>query len=237
MNVVILTGAGISAESGIRTFRGGDGLWENHRLEDVATPEAFARDPELVQRFYNDRRAQLLDPAVAPNPAHEALARLERKWAHGRVLVVTQNVDNLHRRAGSRELIAMHGSLQQARCSEYGTVHEWTGALDVALPCPCCQRPGALRPHIVWFGEIPLEMERIQEALSECDLFAAIGTSGQVYPAAGFVAAVPENCHTIELNLEPSAISRHFHEKRYGPASRTVPGWVDELLSSTGKAD
>lgn len=229
--VVILTGAGISAESGIRTFRGDDGLWENHRLEDVATPEAFQRDPALVQRFYNRRRQQLLSPELAPNAAHEALARLERALP-GRFLLITQNVDNLHERAGSEAIIHMHGELLKARCCHCGQVSEVTSDLDQHSLCAACNQRGSLRPHIVWFGEVPLHMDDIYEALSHCTLFASIGTSGNVYPAAGFVeAANAAGAHTIELNLEASRVRTAFRQHREGLASQLVPAWVEQLLA------
>jgi NAD-dependent deacetylase len=225
--VVILTGAGISADSGVRTFRAADGLWEEHRVEDVATPEAFVRDPALVQRFYNERRRQL--KAVIPNDAHRALARLEREW-RGEVLVVTQNVDDLHDRAGTRNLIHMHGELLKARCLRCGEVHRWEEDILAESRCPSCSRPGGLRPHIVWFGEMPLRMDSICEALERCALFAAIGTSGNVYPAAGFVSMVAPGVPTVELNLEASMVSSAFHEHRQGRAADLVPAWVEELL-------
>lgn len=225
-SIVILTGAGISAESGLRTFRAADGLWENHRVMDVATPEAFHRNPALVYRFYNERRRGLAP--VQPNAAHRALARLEREWP-GEVLLVTQNVDDLHDRAGSQNLLHMHGELLKARCLACRAVVDWPGDLDPDSRCPKCRR-GSLRPHIVWFGELPLEMERIYRALERCGLFAAIGTSGHVYPAAGFVEAVGPDTRTLELNLEPSLVADAFHERRIGPASDLVPAFVDELL-------
>jgi NAD-dependent deacetylase len=226
-SIVVLTGAGISAESGVKTFRDAGGLWEDHRLEDVASPEGFARDPGLVQRFYNARRRQLRE--VHPNAAHAALARLEREWP-GDFLLVTQNVDDLHQRAGSRNLVPMHGELLKARCARCGGVADWTGDIEPASSCPACGKAGFLRPHIVWFGEMPLEMERIFKALQGCDVFAAIGTSGNVYPAAGFVDAVPRSCRTVELNLEPSLVASSFREQRIGRASELVPAWVEELL-------
>jgi len=228
-SIVILTGAGISAESGLRTFRASDGLWEEHRIEDVATPEGFARNPELVQRFYNDRRRQL--QTVVPNAAHGALADLENHW-RGDFLLVTQNVDDLHERAGSRSLIHMHGELHKARCLRCQGVAHWEGDLGSDTPCPGCGTRGQLRPHIVWFGEIPLEMDRIGEALERCDLFLAIGTSGNVYPAAGFVRMVPRSARRIELNLEPSLVASAFPEHRTGPASETLPELVRELLAA-----
>ena len=230
-SIVVLTGAGISAESGLRTFRDAGGLWEDHRVEDVATPEAYRRDPALVHRFYNERRAQL--GQVLPNAAHEALARLERDWP-GEVLVVTQNVDDLHDRAGSRNLVHMHGELLKVRCEGCRAVHVWAGDAGADSVCPACGRQGGLRPHIVWFGEMPLEMDRIQEALERCALFLAVGTSGNVYPAAGFVEWVPAWTHTLELNLEASSVTSRFFEHRQGPATVRVPQLVDELLASIG---
>lgn len=235
-HIVILTGAGISAESGIKTFRAHDGLWEEHRIEDVATPEGYARDPQLVQRFYNERRAQLQQPQVHPNPAHYALARLERLFP-GTVTLVTQNIDNLHEAAGSKQLIHMHGELLKARCPHSSQLIEWKGALSEQDLCSCCQFPQPLRPHVVWFGEMPIGLDRIYAALSRCDLFIAIGTSGAVYPAAGFVhEASLSGAHTLELNLEPSEVESQFDEKRYGPASRIVPEFVDELLAELSVA-
>jgi NAD-dependent deacetylase len=226
--LVVLTGAGISAESGLRTFRDADGLWERHRVEEVATPEAFARNPALVYRFYNERRRSL--PTVHPNAAHAALARLESAWT-GDFLLVTQNVDDLHERAGSRAVLHMHGELLKARCLACRTVVPWPGDLDADSRCPVCHR-GTLRPHVVWFGERPLEMDRIFAALDRCFLFAAIGTSGHVYPAAGFVEAVQPWCHTLELNLEPSRVVDSFLEHRVGRATELVPTFVDEVLGS-----
>lgn len=225
-SIVILTGAGISAESGLRTFRDANGLWENHRVEDVATPEAFHRNPALVYRFYNERRRSL--PAAQPNAAHHALARLERAWP-GDVLLVTQNVDDLHDRAGSVNLLHMHGELLKGRCLACRTVLDWPGDLDADSRCPACRR-GPVRPHIVWFGEMPLEMDRIYRALERCALFAAIGTSGHVYPAAGFVEAAAPGARTVELNLEPSLVADAFQEHRSGPATALVPAFVAEVL-------
>ncbi|PKM22136.1 MAG: NAD-dependent protein deacylase [Gammaproteobacteria bacterium HGW-Gammaproteobacteria-14] len=230
MNIVILTGAGISAESGIRTFRGADGLWENHRLEDVATPEAFARNPALVQRFYNERRRQLQLPEIQPNAAHLALARLEQELP-GSVTLITQNIDDLHGRAGSRNMVHMHGELLSVFCTRSKKRRRWNEDLATAEPCDCCQPPGILRPDVVWFGEIPLQMERIEEALMNCQLFISIGTSGNVYPAAGFVRLARQaGARCIEVNIEGSMISDAFHEHRVGPASVKVPQLVDELL-------
>lgn len=225
--IVILTGAGISAESGLQTFRASDGLWCDHRIEDVATPEAYARDPALVQEFYNMRRRQLAD--VQPNAAHHALARLAADWK-GNLLLVTQNVDDLHDRALAQvtpgegfSFIHMHGELTKARCNRTGQISDCTR--DLAAD-------SHLRPHIVWFGEMPLEMEVIDRALRRADLFVSIGTSGNVYPAAGFVMqALDAGAETLELNLEPSMTRTHFAKARYGRATELVPAWVDEMLA------
>ena len=229
-NIVVLTGAGISAESGVSTFRDQGGLWERHRIEDVATPEAFRRDPVLVQGFYNMRRAQL--PAVEPNAAHVALGKLERRFS-ATVTVVTQNVDNLHERGGSRNVIHMHGELCKVRCGHCLSVFEWTVDCTQETPCPGCGLAPALRPHIVWFGEMPFDMERIEAALAACDLFVSIGTSGNVYPAAGFVSLVRSigRAHTMEINLEPSEGAGYFAETRHGEAGTLVPLLVEELLA------
>ncbi|MCS3459168.1 Sir2 family NAD+-dependent deacetylase [Aeromonas sp. BIGb0445] len=233
-HIVVLTGAGISAESGIKTFRASDGLWEEHKVEDVATPEGYHRDPVLVQGFYNARRQQLQQEQIHPNPAHYALARLERLYPE-QITLITQNIDNLHERAGSQRLIHMHGELLRARCPVSGQVIEWRGDLHQEELCSCCQFPQPLRPHVVWFGEMPLGLDRIYGALAQCDLFISIGTSGAVYPAAGFVHEAGLNgAHTIELNLEPSELESQFDEKRYGPASLLVPAYVDELLQRCG---
>lgn len=227
--IVILTGAGISAESGLGTFRDKDGLWTKYDLEEVATPEGFARNPSLVHEFYNARRQNLIE--AQPNPAHHALAKLERAHA-GRVLIVTQNVDNLHERAGSRNVLHMHGELLKARCENCGQVAEWTGDLALDTPCPACGTPSYLRPHVVWFGEMPFHMDRIALELAACDLFVSIGTSGNVYPAAGFVADVRAagRARTVELNLEPSEGHSLFQERVYGRASEVVPTFVRRLL-------
>lgn len=227
-HVVVLTGAGVSAESGLKTFRDNDGLWENHRVEDVCTPEAYERNPELVHRFYNARRAQLLAGAK-PNLAHLALAEFEREFA-GHFTLVTQNVDNLHEQAGSQNVIHMHGELLKARCVFSQQLFEWHQDISLTTPCPCCDKVGALRPHIVWFGEIPLFMDVIERELSQCDLFVAIGTSGNVYPAAGFVQlASAYGAHTVELNLEPSLTRSQFQECHYGRASQTVAEFFARL--------
>jgi NAD-dependent deacetylase len=224
--IVILTGAGISAESGLRTFRAADGLWEDHHVQEVATPEAFRRNPELVYRFYNERRRSLA--TVQPNLAHLALARLEHEWT-GDLLLITQNVDDLHDRAGSKNLLHMHGELLKARCEACRTIHAWPNDLMGDSSCPDCGR-GPLRPHIVWFGELPLEMDRIYTALERCDLFLSIGTSGHVYPAAGFVEAIGPSARSVELNLEPSLMASAFQEAHTGKATELVPALVDELL-------
>ena len=227
-NIVILTGAGISAESGLATFRGPEGLWEGHRVEDVCTPEALRRDPDLVLGFSDARRAAL--GTVVPNPAHEALARLDAEWAGG-LLIVTQNVDDLHERAGAKRLIHIHGELLSALCQACGGRSGFAGDMIGGPACAACGAD-TLRPDIVFFGEIPYEMEAIQDALSDCDLFVSIGTSGAVYPAAGFVQmARAAGAATLELNLEPSEGSRWFAESRTGPASALVPAWVDEVLA------
>lgn len=229
--IVILTGAGVSAESGIRTFRAADGLWEEHRIEDVATPEGFAADPTLVHGFYNERRRHLVGGTVHPNPAHVALARLEAEWP-GEVLLVTQNIDDLHERAGSRNIVHMHGELLRMRCVSCDAVHTTTHDIGIDSVCPGCGAAGTLRPQVVWFGEMPLQLERIFGALSGCHLFAAIGTSGNVYPAAGFVEeARAAGARTVEINLERSAVASAFDEVRIGPASEQVPRWVEQLLS------
>ncbi len=228
MNLVILTGAGISAESGLATFRDLGGLWSQVRLEEVATPEAFAADPARVQDFYNARRAQL--HRVAPNAAHAALARLDAAWTRGDFLLVTQNVDDLHERAGSRRLHHMHGELRRARCLACGADSPWQEDITPESACPACGATGRLRPHVVWFGEVPLGMDRIEAALERCDMFVSIGTSGRVWPAAGFASAVRGRARTLELNLEPSDGASIFHVTRDGPASRLVPAWVEEML-------
>ena len=231
-NIVILTGAGISAESGIDTFRaganGGPSLWEQHRVEDVATPEGFARDPEMVLRFYDLRRAAI--QTKQPNPAHEALARLDAEW-EGELLIVTQNVDDLHERAGARRVLHMHGEHLNAWCTSCDIRSRWTAPLIERPPCPVCQAR-SLRPDVVWFGEMPYRMDEIYAAVARADLFVSIGTSGAVYPAAGLVQnAVELGAQTLELNLETSQGSGMFHETRLGPASVLVPAWVEEMLN------
>ncbi len=227
--VVVLTGAGISAESGLKTFRGADGLWEGHRVEEVATPEAFARNAALVHQFYNQRRRQL--PEVAPNAAHAALARLEAEFGE-RFVLVTQNVDDLHERAGSRRVLHMHGELLKKRCQWCESVSECRTDLDPSDRCEACGRDFGMRPHIVWFGEMPFHLDEIEEALVSADVFAAIGTSSQVYPAAGFVHTA-EACgaHTVEFNLQHTQLSPVFSESILGPAAETVPVWAEEVLA------
>jgi NAD-dependent deacetylase len=234
--IVVLTGAGISKESGLDTFRCADGIWSRVNLEDVATPEGFARNPGLVHEFYNARRSRLRDPAIAPNAAHAALARLERDWP-GELLVVTQNIDDLHERAGSRNVLHMHGELKKARCQACGGLFEWLRDLGVEHVCERCRAVGALRPHVVWFGEMPLGMDDIFDTLDRCSLFMSVGTSGNVYPAAGFVSHVRmyARAHTVELNLEPSTGATLFAETIYGPATEIVPAYVEEVLAARGR--
>ncbi len=233
-SIVILTGAGVSAESGVATFRGPGGLWEGHRVEDVCTPEALARDPALVHRFYDARRARLA--SVEPNAAHRALARLDAEWP-GELLLVTQNVDDLHDRAGSVRLLHMHGELKSALCAACGDQASWDDALPPGTECPNCGTP-ALRPDIVFFGEMPYHMDVIEQALAKAELFVSIGTSGAVYPAAGFVQLARHfGARTLELNLEPSGGSHWFDESRMGPAATLVPDWVAELLGPLAGAE
>lgn len=226
-NIVILTGAGISAESGIDTFRSAGGLWEQHRVEDVATPQAFVRDPDLVHRFYDMRRAAIQEKL--PNPAHAALAELDARWT-GDLLIVTQNVDDLHERAGARRVLHMHGEHLKAWCTSCDLRSPWRTTLIERPPCPVCQAR-TLRPDVVWFGEMPYRMGEIYAALRSADLFVSIGTSGAVYPAAGFVRDARElGAQTLELNLERSQGSALFHQTRLGLASEVVPAWVEEML-------
>lgn len=230
-SLVVLSGAGLSAESGVATFRGSDGLWEGHRIEDVATPEAFKRQPELVQHFYNLRRAGL--KTVQPNAAHQALVKLEREWP-GPFLHVTQNVDDLNERAGATKLLHMHGELKKVRCVWCRSVLPWEEDVENSTTCPDCAKPGKLRPDIVWFGEMPYYIDEIMRALQTVDVFLCIGTSGVVYPAAGFVRLAAENgCQRlIEVNLEATGISGQFTDQRLGPATTEVPKLVDELLAA-----
>ena len=228
--IVILTGAGISADSGVSTFRDPDGVWSKFDYREVATPEGFARDPALVHSFYNARRANI--QIVRPNPAHVALAALEDFLGDGLTLV-TQNVDDLHERGGSKRIIHMHGELLKARCGACDAVHAWIGDLSVATRCPDCKADRFMRPHVVWFGEMPMFMGEISAAVSEAELFVSIGTSGNVYPAAGFVGQA-RSCGVpcIELNLEPSENAWAFTNARYGRASEIVPQWAAELIGA-----
>lgn len=229
MNIVVLTGAGISAESGVPTFRGPDGLWEGHRVEDVATPEAFVRDPQLVHKFYNARRAKLLEGNIQPNAAHKALAKLGKARDH-RLFLITQNIDDLHERGGSGEVLHMHGELLKSRCNRCGAVAVCLEDLSRASVCEACDGIDCLRPHVVWFGEMPFGLDEISAEISRADLFVAIGTSGRVYPAAGFVSLARDaGVETLELNLEESAGSGVFHESRRGKAGDIVPPWVAGL--------
>jgi NAD-dependent deacetylase len=229
MRVVVLTGAGISAESGVPTFRDADGLWEGHRVEDVATPEAYDAHPVMVHEFYDSRRRSL--QRVEPNPAHTALARLEKELGED-LLIVTQNIDDLHERGGAMNVLHMHGELLSALCRACGRRTRWESTLVDFPPCPGCGVP-ELRPDVVWFGEMPYEMERIYRALAEADLFVSVGTSGAVYPAAGFVIEARANrVRTLELNLQPSEGTAYFDEARHGRAGELVPRWVDEVLET-----
>ena len=229
-SIVVLTGAGISAESGIETFRAAEGLWANHRVDDVATPEGFARNPQLVYEFYNQRRRQLLTPEISPNAAHSALAKFEHEF-DGEFLLVTQNVDNLHERAGSQNLIHMHGELLKMRCLNSKLVFDVSEDFDYDTHCRCCRSAGNLRPHVVWLGEMPLQMNRINSALENCDMFVAIGTSGNVYPASRFYqTAKIRKASTVELNLERTGSSFDRHVR--GPATECVPQFFESLLRS-----
>ncbi|MEM8548793.1 MAG: NAD-dependent deacylase [Pseudomonadota bacterium] len=228
-NIVILTGAGLSAESGVATFRDAGGVWAKYDYREVATPEGFAAKPELVQSFYNARRAQLAE--VAPNAAHVALAQLEIAWS-GQVTLVTQNVDDLHERAGSKQVIHMHGELRRALCTHCGQSMPWLDDITRDSVCPLCGETGGLRPDVVWFGEIPYCLDEIETALTGADMFVSIGTSGQVYPAAGFAAVARQmGAETVELNLEPSETAGGFMRSEHGPATQVVPAFVDEILN------
>lgn len=230
--IVVLTGAGISAESGVDTFRDKDGIWSKVDFREVATPEGFAADPHKVHAFYNHRRAGLT--GIEPNAAHFALARLEHEFA-GAFLLVTQNIDHLHERAGSERVIHMHGELANALCGNCGDRRLWEGDLSTDTPCPACRSKGFMRPDVVWFGEMPYQMERIYAALADCDLFVAIGTSGTVYPAAGFIEeARAAGAETLELNLEPTEGTSRFSDAMHGKATEIVPAWVDHVLAASG---
>src|SRR5690606_2845545 len=227
--IVVLTGAGLSAESGLATFRDKDGIWSKYDITEVATPEAFAANPARVHEFYNLRRRGLRD--AKPNAAHLALARLEREH-RGEVTIITQNIDALHEAAGTQRLIHMHGELLKALCARCEARHPWHDDLSVEIRCPSCGKAGGLRPDVVWFGEMPYHMDEIYDVLAKADLFASIGTSGTVYPAAGFVReARAAGAHTVELNLEPSQGASLFAEAIHGPATRIVPEWVERILS------
>lgn len=231
-SIVVLTGAGISAESGIKTFRASDGLWEDHRIEDVATPEAFVRNPSLVQEFYNQRRQPILDQQVEANAAHQALARLEQRFS-GDFMLVTQNIDNLHEQAGSQNVLHMHGEILKMRCTASDQIFECLTPINGEQLCECCELAGTLRPHIVWFGEMPLYMDEIYQALAQAELFIAIGTSGNVYPAAGFVQMANQaGAKSLEINLEASNVATEFDEHIYGKAGDVLPIWVDKFLAA-----
>lgn len=233
MKIVVLTGAGVSAESGIKTFRAADGLWEDHRVEDVATPEAFARDPALVYRFYNQRRRQLLSDEIKPNRAHLALAEFAGVSGH-ELLIVTQNIDNLHERGGAKDVIHMHGELLKAKCVASGKSRVVNDDFDGQDKCHCCRPPQPIRPDIVWFGEMPYHMQAIENALFSAELFISLGTSGNVYPAAGFVAVAKQaGARTVELNLEPSSINDQFDEHYYGLATEILPEFLATLTTTS----
>ena len=230
-NIFVLTGAGVSAESGLGTFRDRGGIWSRFDPMKLATPEAFARDPALVHEFYNLRRRSVVESA--PNAAHAALARLEGLLQDrgGRLFLCTQNVDDLHERGGSRSVTHMHGELLKARCLACEAVRPWREDLSVDTPCPACGRTGGMRPDIVWFGEMPKYLDAIDAALGAADLFVAVGTSGAVYPAAGYVAqARAMGIRTCELNLEPSDNAELFDAAHHGPATQVVPAFVEALL-------
>ena len=229
-NIVILTGAGISRESGLETFRDAEGIWARVNVEDVATPEAFIRNPALVHDFYNARRRKLLSSGIDPNEAHAALRKLQGSW-RGEFTLVTQNIDDLHERAGSLKVVHMHGELLKARCNQCRNSVQWTSDLSTATRCSNCGISGHMRPDVVWFGEMPMHMGMLEEALQKADLFLSIGTSGTVYPAAGFVAIAREaGAYTVELNLEKSAGASTFDKAMYGPATKVVKEYVEELL-------
>ncbi len=236
MNVLVLTGAGISAESGVPTFRGSDGLWEGHSIEEVATPRAFAANPSLVHEFYNRRRRAFQEASIRPNAAHVALAEFEQNHRDGDFLLVTQNIDDLHQQAGSRNVLPMHGELLKARCVDTGDLFDWHGDLSVETPHPADpideRLRGRLRPHVVWFGEMPIGLDRIERAAARADVFLAIGTSGVVYPAAGIVSQTRPDCRRIEINLDETPASGAFDETIRGRASIEVPKKLAELGSN-----
>ncbi len=225
--VVVLTGAGISAESGIKTFRDSGGLWGNYKIEDVASPDGFRENPNLVLDFYNQRRRQLIDHSVVPNLAHYALANYEK--FNSNILIVTQNVDNLHERAGSKNVLHMHGELLKMRCANTAKIFDIKGDFDKDSLCECCNQKGSLRPHIVWFGEMPMYLDLIYKHLKDCDYFISVGTSGNVYPAAMFIDHVSEDCRSTELNFQSTPFSSKFHEHISGKATGIVPSFFEKL--------
>ncbi len=228
--IVILTGAGLSAESGLDTFRDKGGIWSKYDYRDVATPEGFAANPDLVHNFYNMRRRELQE--ATPNSAHKALARLEAVH-HGDVLIVTQNIDHLHEAAGSKNIIHMHGELQKVFCTDCNVRQVWKTDLCVDSQCSNCNASATMRPDVVWFGEMPYQMDDIIASLMDADLFLSIGTSGNVYPAAGFVDSAREaGAHTVELNLEPSQGASLFHDAIHGPATQVIPAYVNDLIAT-----
>jgi len=231
-SIVVLTGAGISAESGIQTFRDQNGLWENHRIEDVATPEAFIKNPPLVQEFYNLRRRQLKNNNIMPNNAHLSLGEFEKKFS-GEFHIITQNIDHLHEQAHSKNILHMHGELFKVRCVQTNDIFTWHDDITAKSKCSCCKLTGTLRPHIVWFGEMPLFMDQIEQLLLAADLFISIGTSGEVYPASMFIQICKRHnpdVTTVEINLNKTSTSNYFDQRFVGPASREVPHFLKSLL-------
>jgi NAD-dependent deacetylase len=239
MNILVLTGAGVSAESGIPTFRDANGLWEGHAVEEVATPQGFARNPVLVHQFYNERRRALLSESIRPNAAHVALAQFEREHVssgRGDFLLITQNIDDLHVRAGSRNVLAMHGELLKVRCVYTDAIYDWREDVTTNTPHPDDpdneKMRGLLRPHVVWFGELPIGLEKIEQAAADADVFIAIGTSGLVYPAAGIVQQTKRTCRKIEINLDHTPASTAFDETIRGKASEAVPKLLEQLATA-----
>jgi len=233
-SIVILTGAGISQESGLKTFRDSDGFWENNEIEKIANYKSFEENPSLVNEFYNERRKQLFDLNIVPNDAHFALADFEKKW-NGDFLLVTQNVDNLHERAGSNKLIHLHGELLKARCYKISCknnsrIIDWDGPISNNIFCEKCNSTYEIRPHVVWFGEQPLDLEKIYSSLKACEIFISIGTSGTVFPAADFINQVNTNCKTIEINISETKISKYFKENYFGTAASKVPEILKSLI-------
>lgn len=234
-NILILTGAGVSAESGLATFRDADGLWNNHKVEDVATIEAFERNPEFVHQFYNEMKPELLH--AKPNPAHLALAKLEQEYP-GEVNIITQNVDTLHEKAGSQKVCHIHGQINQAVCLNCGNVLETWDDVDTQTVCPHCHVAGMMKPNIVFFGESLLYMDKAAHLLSNCDLFVSVGTSGVVYPAAGFVqTAKYRGAETYEFNLEAASNNYLFDKHIYGKCGKTLPEFVDKLLAEVKEGE